>query len=169
MPCGLDFFRFIGYCISMIAKLRKLPSDHECAYFGKVDYPVYKLDIVLDDSISLEECIAKHEMNAGSKTPTTKEQQGQARRDSQRWDDYTTGNAYVLYIQNRTSDHSFRVIQHGKNVYQAVRRYYRGFTQAQDNWIWQCTKVVAVYTMLDNGMTTSGDLLCGQAQDSYPY
>ena len=149
-------------------KLQQLPSPHTHWYLGVCDYPVYKLEIELDHSISLEECIAKHEMNGGSKTPTTKEQQGKARRDAQRWDEYTTGNAYVLYVQNRTSDHSFRVIGHGKNVFQAVRRYYRGLSN-DDNWIWKCTKVVAVYTMLDNGMSTSGDLLCGQPQESFPY
>tara|TARA_Y100000310_G_scaffold266189_1_gene277598 strand:+ start:176 stop:529 length:354 start_codon:yes stop_codon:yes gene_type:complete len=97
-----------------------------------------------------------------------KDQVNANRKAHARWVAYTTGNAYVLYIQNRTTDHSFRAISHGKNVFQAVRRYYRGLSN-DDNWIWKCTKVVAVYTMLDNGMSTSGDLLCGQAQDSFPY
>ena len=110
----------------------------------------------------------ENESVATPKVEMSKEFLGQARRDAQRWDEYTTGNAYVLYVQNRTSNHSFRVIKYGKNVYQAVRRYYRGLTNT-DNWQWKCTKVVAVYTMLDNGMTEAGELLCGQHQDSFPY
>jgi hypothetical protein len=131
------------------------------------DYPVtYRPDLV--------KFMAQNDFTGKDSKPAPsnkldKAQVNAQRKAQARWNAYTTGNAYVLYIQNRTSDHSFRVISHGKNVFQAVRRYYRGFTQAKDNWIWQCTKVVAVYTMLDNGMSTSGDLLCGQPQQSYPY
>ena len=152
-------------------KLIELPRPHTHCYLGVCDYPVYKLEIVLDDTMTLEQLNANHEMRRTNDSPPpapmTKEQQGKARRDAQRWENYTTGNAYVLYVQNRTSDHSFRVQAYGKNVFQAVRRYYRGLTN-DDNWEWKCTKVVAVYTML-NRMTEAGELLCGQAQDSFPY
>ena len=149
-------------------KLQQLPSPHTHWYLGVCDYPVYKLEIELDHSISLEECIAKHDMPCKSDVVYSKDQVNANRKSQARWIAHTTGNAYVLYVQNRTSDHSFRVIGHGKNVFQAVRRYYRGLSN-DDNWIWKCTKVVAVYTMLDNGMSTSGDLLCGQPQESFPY
>jgi hypothetical protein len=102
-----------------------------------------------------------------SKQKLNKDQVNAQRKAHARWVAYTTGNAYVLYIQNRTSDHSFRVVKNGKNVFQAVRRYYRGLDNAC-NHIWKCTKVVAVYTCVDSS-TRAGDLLMGTQQPSYPY
>jgi len=96
-----------------------------------------------------------------------KDQVNAMRKANNRWQAYTTGNAYVLYVQNRTSDHSFRVVSHGKNVFQAVRRYYRGLDNAC-NHIWKCTKVVAVYTCVDKA-PQAGDLLHGKAQASFPW
>ena len=75
-----------------------------------------------------------------------------------KWRDHTTGNAYMLIVQNRTMNHTFRVQQYGKNVFQAVRRYYRGLDNAS-NWTWQCTKVVAVYDCIDQQIGQSGKLL----------
>ena len=75
-------------------------------------------------------------------TVLSKAQSGLARKNQARWQAHRTGNAYVLYVQNRTSDHSFRVQSHGKNVFQAVKRYYRGLDN-KSNWTWQCTKVVS--------------------------
>ena len=75
-----------------------------------------------------------------------------------KWRDHTTGNAYMLIVQNRTANHSFRVQQYGRNVFQAVRRYYRGL-DSKDNWRWQCTKVVAVYDCIDQQTGQSGKLL----------
>jgi hypothetical protein len=97
-----------------------------------------------------------------------KAQVNDQRKAQARWFDYTTGKPYVLYIQNRTSNHSFRVIKYGKNVFQAVRRYYRGLDNA-DNHIWKCTKVVSVYSCADLQQSQAGDLLCGQLQDSAPW
>ena len=151
-----------------MTKLTLLPADHECAYFGKVDYPVYKMEIVLDDSISLEDCIAKHEMNAGSKTPLTKEQQGMARRNAQRWDKYTSGNAYMLYLLNRTTAHSFRVQAYGKTPVDAVKRWYRGL-DGNETWVRHCVKVVAVHACADTRTTEAGELLMGTQQNSFPY
>ena len=34
-------------------------------------------------------------------TPLTKEQAGRAKRDRARWQAHTTGNTYVLYVQNK--------------------------------------------------------------------
>ena len=102
------------------------------------------------------------------RTPLTKDQSGAMRKANARWLDYTSGNAYVLYVQNRTSDHSFRVQSHGKNVFQAVRRYYRGLDNAC-NHVWKCTKVVAVYTCADKQTAQAGDLLHGVAQDTAPW
>ena len=78
-----------------------------------------------------------------------------------KWRDHTTGNAYMLIVQNRTMNHTFRVQQYGKNVFQAVRRYYRGLDNAS-NWTWQCTKVVAVYQCTDARTAISGKLICGK-------
>jgi len=74
-------------------------------------------------------------------TALTKVQAGDARRSQARWDAHTTGNAYMLQVQNRTCSHSFRVQSYGKNVWQAVLRYYKGL----DNHLatWQATKVTS--------------------------
>lgn len=74
-------------------------------------------------------------------TPLTKAQAGQARKGQARWQAHRTGNAYMLQVQNRTSSHSFRVQSHGKNVWQAVLRYYKGMDGG--TWVWQCTKVIS--------------------------
>jgi hypothetical protein len=78
------------------------------------------------------------------KTALTKEQAGDHRRNHARWQAYRTGKPYVLHIQNRTSDHSFRVQAYGKDIYQVVRRYYRGLEE-KCNWVWKCTKVIKVF------------------------
>ena len=79
-----------------------------------------------------------------TRTTLTKAQAGHARKNHARWQAYRTGKPYVLHIQNRTSNHSFRVQAYGKDVYQAVRRYYRGLDD-KCNWTWQCTKVIKVF------------------------
>jgi hypothetical protein len=101
-------------------------------------------------------------------TPLTRDQACAAKRMHAKWQAHTTGNAYVLYIQNRTSDHSFRVQSHGKNAWQAVRRYYKGLDN-RGNWVWQCTKVVAVYSCVCDHTAQAGDLLHGVAQDRAPW
>ena len=65
---------------------------------------------------------------------------------NKRWQAYRTGDLYVLTIQNRTLDHTFKVHQYGKNAWQAGLRYYRGFQgdgkAKRDSWVWKCTKIV---------------------------
>ena len=98
----------------------------------------------------------------------SKDQTGRARRDNQRWDAFTTGNAYVLYMQNRTSSHRFRVQAYGKTPVDAVKRWSRGL-DGNDTWKRQCVRVVAVYTCANTQTSQAGDLLMGQAQDSAPW
>ena len=74
-------------------------------------------------------------------TPLTKDQAGSARRGQARWQAHTTGDAYMLQVQNRTCSHSFRVQSYGKNVWQAVLRYYKGMDGG--TWVWKCTKVMS--------------------------
>ena len=66
---------------------------------------------------------------------------------NKKWQAYRTGDLYVLTIQNRTLDHTFKVHQYGKNVWQAGLRYYRGFQGygkvKRDSWVWKCTKIVS--------------------------
>jgi hypothetical protein len=102
-------------------------------------------------------------------TALTKVQAGDARRSQARWQAHTTGNAYVLYVQARTYNHTMRVQAYGKNAYQAVRRYYKGIDGSGGNWVWQCTKVVAVYSCANARVGKAGDLLHGQAQDRAPW
>ena len=101
-------------------------------------------------------------------TPLTKEQAGRAKRDRIRWEAHTTGNAYILYVQNRTTNHNFRVQGFGKNVFQAVRRYYKGL-ENQGNWIWKCTQVIAVYECANKQCSQAGKFLFGKEQESAPW
>lgn len=101
-------------------------------------------------------------------TPLTKGQAGAARRGQARWQAHTTGNAYVLYVQARTYDHTMRVQAYGKNAYQAVKRYYKGM-DGSGKWVRQCTKVIAVYSCANAHTSQAGKLLHGQAQGSAPW
>ena len=101
-------------------------------------------------------------------TPPSKDFSGKARRDAQCWDEYTSGNAYMLYVQNRTSNHSFRVQAYGKTPVDAVKRWYRGLG-GTETWIRHCVKVVAVHACADTRTTEAGELLMGTQQDSFPY
>ena len=59
------------------------------------------LDMLTDEQCDeMEKRMDKYEMKCVP-TKLTKEQSGEARKNRQRWENYTTGNAYVLYIQNR--------------------------------------------------------------------
>jgi hypothetical protein len=130
--------------------------------------PSKYIDMLTDEQCDyLQAHTDKHEMRCNP-TPLTKDQAGAARRAQARWQAHTTGKAYVLYVQARTYDHSFRVQAYGKNAHQAVRRYYRGIDDSC-NHIWQCTKVVAVYTCVCDQTAQAGELLHGQAQASAPW
>jgi len=128
------------------------------------------LKIVLDATTpsNLARIHAKDTAPRKARTPLTKDQVGAQRRATARWQAHTTGNAYVLYVQARTYDHTMRVQAYGKNAYQAVRRYYKGI-DGRSNWIWQCTKVVAVYSCANGRDAQAGKLLHGQAQDRAPW
>ena len=100
--------------------------------------------------------------------PMSKEFVGQARRDSQRWDEYTSGNAYMLYLLNRTTAHTFRAQAYGKTPVDAVKRWYRGLSKTE-TWVRHCVKVVAVHACADTRTTEASKLLMGTQQDSFPY
>ena len=89
----------------------------------------------------------------------TKEQRGRMKREHAKWEEYTTGNAYILTIINRTLPHSFRRVMHGKNVFQAVMRYYRGLDGKSRRWIWGATQVVAVQTCINEQSCEAGETL----------
>ena len=57
----------------------------------------------------------------------------------ERWLATRTGNPYVLYIKNRTHEHSFRVQAYGHTIKEAIKRF---FTCKE---IRNAVKVVAVY------------------------
>jgi hypothetical protein len=101
-------------------------------------------------------------------TALTKEQKGMARRNAKRWEAYTSGNAYMLYVQSRTMAHSFRVQAYGKTPVDAVKRWYRGL-HGNETWICHCVKVVAVHACADTRTTRAGDLLMGTQQPTHPY
>jgi len=107
-------------------------------------------------------------VNLKDSTPKSKQWVNQCRQMHARWAVHTSGNAYVLYVQNRTMNHLFRVQSYGKNAHQAVRRYYRGLDNSS-NWTWQCTKVLAVYDCVNTHTGQAGRLLHGQAQDRAPW
>lgn len=90
------------------------------------------------------------------------------RKARAKWVTYTTGNAYMLYVRNRTSSHAFRVQAYGSTPVDAVKRWYRGL-DGNDKWVRQCVRVVAVYACADVSTSQAGDLLMGTQQPSYPY
>ena len=120
------------------------------------------------DCHAIQAMIDAHDMPCKSNVVYTKDQVNDNRKAHARWVAHASGNAYVLYVQNRTSDHSFRVQAHGKNVFQAVRRYYRGLDNAC-NWIWKCTQVVAVYECVNKRCAQAGKFLFGKEQESAPW
>ncbi|MAH49687.1 hypothetical protein CMI37_27940 [Candidatus Pacearchaeota archaeon] len=150
----------------------KMRKNKDCAVIQLRDDPTQKsgyIDGLSDaDCHVLQDHIDKHDMPCKSTTVYSKDQVNANRKMHARWDAYTTGNAYVLYVQARTYDHTMRVQAYGKNAYQAVRRYYRGLDNAC-NHIWKCTKVIAVYSCADTHTAQAGDLLHGQAQDRAPW
>ncbi len=101
------------------------------------------LQIVLDATTpsNLARIHAKDTAPKASPTPLTKAQSGLARKNNARWQAHRTGNAYMLQVQNRTCSHSYRVQSYGKNVWQAVLRYYKGMDGG--TWVWKCTKVTS--------------------------
>ena len=135
---------------------------------NKVTYRPDLLRVLLDATTASNLASINARKPCVSNVVYSKDQAGRARRMHARWQAHTTGNAYVLYVQNRTSNHSFRVQSHGKNAWQAVRRYYKGLDN-RGNWVWQCTKVVAVYSCANDQVAQAGKLLHGQAQDRAPW
>tara|TARA_Y100000310_G_C20242509_1_gene605300 strand:- start:318 stop:653 length:336 start_codon:yes stop_codon:yes gene_type:complete len=103
-----------------------------------------------------------------SRVQLDKEQVNAQRKAHARWQEYSSGNAYILYIENRTMNHHFRVQSYGKSIFQSVKRYYRGLDNAC-NWIWQCTKVVSVYECIDKKSSEAGKFLAGKEQASHPW
>jgi len=97
-----------------------------------------------------------------------KDQVNANRKAHAQWVAFTSGNAYVLYLQNRTSSHAFRVQAYGKTPVDAVKRWYRGL-DGNDRWKRQCMRVVAVYTCANPNTSQAGDLLMGMQQHSFPY
>jgi len=97
-----------------------------------------------------------------------KDQVNANRKARAQWVAYTTGNAYVLYLVNRTSSHAFRVQAYGSTPVDAVKRWYRGL-DGNDKWKRQCVRVVAVHACANKQHVQAGDLLIGTQQPSYPY
>jgi len=97
-----------------------------------------------------------------------KEQAGRVKRDAQRWHDYTTGNAYVVYYRNRTIDHGGRGHAYGKTPVDAVKRWYRGL-EANDKHTRNCVRVVAIHDCIDHQECKAGKLLMGTQQNSFPH
>ena len=97
-----------------------------------------------------------------------KDQVNANRKAHAQWVAYTTGNAYILYVRNRTSSHAFRVQAYGSTPMGAVKRWYRGL-DGNDTWKRQCVKVVAVHACADAKDSRAGDLLMGTQQPSHPW
>ena len=90
------------------------------------------------------------------------------RRNAKRWEKYATGNAYMLYLLNRTTAHTFRAQAYGKTPVDAVKRWYRGL-DGNDKHTRNCVRVVAVHVCTDTLTSKAGDLLMGTQQDSTPW
>jgi hypothetical protein len=132
------------------------------------DYSTINLDVlkVVLDATTASNLARIHAKDTAPRTHTvlTKDQAGTARRMHAKWQAHTTGNAYVLYVQARTYNHTMRVQAYGKNAYQAVRRYYKG-VDGSGQWVRQCTKVVAVYSCANARTCQADRLLCGIDQN----
>ena len=148
-------------------------KNQDCSVIQLRDDPTQKsgyIDGMSDaDCHAIQDMIDRHDMPCKSTVVYSKDQVNANRKMHARWVAHTTGNAYVLYVQARSYDQKpMRVQAYGKNVYQAVRRYYRGLDN-KCNHVWKCTKVVAVYTCACDQTAQAGDLLHGVAQDSAPW
>ncbi len=106
-----------------------------------INLDVLKMILDATTPANLARIHAKDTAPKASRTPLTKAQAGLARKNHARWQAHTTGDAYMLQVQNRTCSHSFRVQSYGKNVWQAVLRYYKGMDGG--TWVWKCTKVIS--------------------------
>ena len=93
------------------------------------------------DLIAWQARIDDYDKPCRSKVVLTKDQVNAQHRARKRWQAHRAGNAYMLQVQNRSCSHSFRVQSHGKNVWQAVLRYYKGLDGG--TWVWKCTKVIS--------------------------
>ena len=130
------------------------------------DYPVtYRPDLV--------KFMAQNDFRVKKSKPAPrvkldKDQVNANRKAHAQWVAYTTGNAYMLYLVNRTSRHAFRAQAYGSTPVDAVKRWYRGL-DGNDTWKRQCVKVVAVHACADTRTSQAGDLLMGRQQDSFPY
>ena len=130
------------------------------------DYPVtYRPDLV---EILKGGLYRSEEPSTTPPTAVTKEQRGMFKRQNKRWEAYNSGNAYMLYVQNRTTNHSFRVQTYGKTPVDAVKRWYRGLG-GNETWICHCVKVVAVHVCADTQTSEAGELLMGTQQESHPW
>lgn len=103
------------------------------------------------------------------RTPPTREFVCEARRSTQRWLDYTTGNPYVLYYRNRTLGYGGRVQGYGNSPLDCVRRFYNGQFGNGSDVRRQSVRVVSLYSCVNERTCESGDLLLGQQQQSFPY
>jgi hypothetical protein len=131
LPKSFDFRAKWLYVIGM-------DNNYDCPTTINLDV----LKIVLD-ATTPSNLARIHAQGTAPRTHTalTKDQAGDARRNQACWQAHTTGNAYMLQVQNRTCSHSFRVQSYGKNVWQAVLRYYKGLDNNPATW--QATKVVS--------------------------
>ena len=137
----------------------------------KNNQPTYRPDllkVILDSTTASNLASINAQKPCKSTIVLDKDQVTAMRKASNRWQAYTTGNAYVLYLQSRTSSNSFRVQAYGSTPVDAVKRWYRGL-DGNDKWKRQCVRVVAVYSCVNLRDSQAGDLLCGQPQSSYPY
>ena len=132
------------------------------------DYPVTYRPDLLEVLKGMNAEDSEPASTATQPTPPSKEFAGSARRDAQRFEAYTTGNAYMLYLLNRTTAHAFRVQAYGKTPVDAVKRWYRGL-DGNETWVRHCVKVVAVHACADTQTSEAGELLMGTQQNSFPY
>ena len=130
------------------------------------DYPVtYRPDLIAHmKTMKLDD----HKPAVQPRVKLDKGQVNAARKAQARWVAYTRGNAYMLYMQARTYDHTMRVVAYGSTPEDAVKRWYRGL-DGNDTWKRQCVRVVAVHACANTRTSQAGDLLMGTQQPTHPY
>ena len=73
--------------------------------------------------------------------------------ERERWLATRTGNPYILYIKNRTCEHTFRVQAYGHTIKESIKRF---FTCKE---IRNAVKVIAVYECIDEQTCEEGKRL----------
>ena len=94
-------------------------------------------------------------------TTKTKEQVNAARRDTLRWEQYTSGTAYMLHLNPLTYQRRpYKVVAYGNTPAEAIKRYYAGLDGTNPKEL-LCNQCIAVYALPNPLQPEEGEKLWG--------